>query len=51
MNKKIIESLNNSSHPNIRNSVRKTIYEAILNKEEVEGSHKINIDILTLLFR
>jgi len=37
LNQKIIESLNNQSHPTIRNSVRKTIYEALVNKEETDG--------------
>ena len=41
-NKKIIESLSNSSIPSLRISVRKTIYEALLNKEELDGN-KINI--------
>jgi len=36
-NKKIIESLSSSSLPSIRNSVRKTMYEALLNKEEMDG--------------
>jgi hypothetical protein len=36
-NKKIIESLSNSSLPSLRNSVRKTMYEALLNKEELDG--------------
>jgi DNA-directed RNA polymerase subunit M/transcription elongation factor TFIIS len=38
LNKKVTESLNNTSHQPIRNSVRRTIYEALLNKEEVEGN-------------
>jgi hypothetical protein len=36
-NKKIIESFSSSSLPSIRNSVRKTMYEALLNKEEMDG--------------
>jgi hypothetical protein len=37
INKKNLEKLNYSSHPALRNSVRKTLYEALLNKQELEG--------------
>ncbi len=37
IHKKNLDKLNDSTHPTIRNSVRKTIYEALLNKQEPEG--------------
>jgi hypothetical protein len=37
IHKKNLEKLNSSSHPSLRNSVRKTLYEALLNKQEPEG--------------
>jgi hypothetical protein len=37
IHKKNLEKLNYSSHPTLRNSVRKTLYEALLNKQEPEG--------------
>jgi hypothetical protein len=33
--KKVLDSLNNNTHASIRNNVRKIIYEALLNKEEL----------------
>ena len=38
-NKKVIETLSSSSLPSLRNSVRKTTYDALLNKEELDGNN------------
>ncbi len=38
-NKKVIETLSSSSLPSLRNSVRKTTYDALLNKEELDGKN------------
>jgi hypothetical protein len=42
-NKKIADSLVNSSYPSLRNSVRKTTYDALVNKEEVESKFILNL--------
>jgi hypothetical protein len=38
-NKKVIDTLSSSSLPSLRNSVRKTTYDALLNKEELDGKN------------
>ena len=39
INKKVLAGLSSSSLPSLRNSVRKTLYDALLNKEELEGNN------------
>lgn len=40
IHKKNLDKLNSSSYTSLRNSVRKTLYEALLNKERLDGNIK-----------
>lgn len=46
LNKSVLDKLTNSSDPPIRNSVRKILYEAFVNKEETDGNFKNIICLL-----